>query len=283
MVYIWGLTNCFVYGPARMLILIGCGRFVNRYRVTQIDLSNVTFIGDLWGMSLRTGQTLVPDYLLVDPDAVTLGHMKEVCSPYTAAIFHRPESGLRGSHYVDRVVSRRVKRDFSRIVWAHPLDYFRVRMRTTANALGFAGTRHDACHTGIVEYPGFPVMVRMRPNSVTRMILACVRGAERLGSFQAWPYLLVLLGIVSLAFVKRVRHGDRAGMAIAVAACGLLYWLPYPLILPCTDFRYNSLTISACVPCAVLLLGDGSFLAPSAAEVRLHAPGAPRYATPGTG
>lgn len=220
---------------------------------------------DLAGISVRTGQDLLPAFVARDPgfDLVeryspkwgshTLFHWQ--CS-YIAQPAKAPPrlTTVPGDDEVARLWSA-----WFDAVLANPLAYLAHRWELTTWQFGLhAGPVAYAFHDDILANS---LGMRFEPTAATAAMRS-VRDALRDSVlFRGWFFVAVLLGV--LAFVWRRWRPGRGG-ALAIAASGLLYALPLPLYSVASDFRLLLWTVVAAALGVVLC-----FAAPASAPSTL--------------
>ena len=135
-----------------------------------------------------------------------------------------------------------------RAILTHPAAYLWHRMLETKRLLGIG--------TSAVCYPfqersvqPNPFVADAPPGALNRTVMAALEAVKNGPLFRVWVYL-------ALCAVWAV-VGRRRVAALALAASGMLYLVPYYVIAPDCDFRYAWWTVLAALLLPLVVLGGG--------------------------
>jgi hypothetical protein len=131
-------------------------------------------------------------------------------------------------------------------ILTHPAAYLRHRTRETTRLLGI-DTR-PVCYPFQERsvHPN-PFVPEASPGTLNRAVMAALDAVKNGPLFRVWLYLALC---AAWAVVGRGRVA-----ALALAASGVLYLVPYYVIAPDCDFRYAWWTVLAALLLPLVVLG----------------------------
>jgi len=212
---------------------------------------------DLAGISVRTGQDLLPPFVARDQGFDLIERYSPKWGAHT--LFHwRCSYVAQPTQAPPRLEAVQADADVSRlwIAWfdaviAQPQAYLAHRWELTTWLFGL--------HSGPVAYPfhddiaANSLGLRFDPNLATQAMRSIRDSLRDSVLFRGWFFISVLLAV--LAFLRwRWRPGR--GVALTMAASGLLYALPLPLCSVASDFRLLLWTVVAAAISLVLCFAE---------------------------
>lgn len=252
----------YYYVPV-IIILIFCfsitSTFFCNYKIKDIwktyNFENSVFLWDLWGMSIEIGENIIPPYVF-NEKSQNLGVevLKKHYSNQSNSIIYLMQF-LTIKRFKKDFPNAQFKKDFLKTIVKHPIAYLKIRGRLTLYMLGY-------------QLPIDPFLFTPPKFDKKHYLYSYSRGLEfdnptlvnataRLANFlfyntplwRVWLY--IVLGIFQVIFLACFKPDmpNKRGLLL-ILSVGLIYWLPYPIISPATDFRFSNLTIF----CSVLVL-----------------------------
>lgn len=211
---------------------------------------------DLTAISVRSGEMLVPRFLLRDPSAADeLRTLERYYTPYSAArLFY-----LDGGRLVfpkSATEARALLRAWRAAIMAHPREYVWHRSRVASLLLAIDDYPIDILflenppQSSEVGRCTGPWRIRFRESPATTAIRDALRGLIRTPLYQTW--LWALAGIAAAVGGARL-GGMRGRCATAIATSGLCYVAPVLFVAPAAHFRYT-LWLYAATAIAIVLL-----------------------------
>ena len=228
-----------------------CERTVDR----RVTIFAATALWDLTAISLATNQILLPP--TTHAPGLTLDALRGAFVPYANTTLFASVQANMNQPFLDPgdPVNGQIARAWINAIVRHPAAYLAHRWRLTRLLLGSKNAdwpRELSYFEGEYQYDGNPLVT---PNT-SRIHGWFMRQFDRLRStsvFAAWPYVLVALVALGLAWRRRAEPLAQA--ALAVLSSGLLYALPLAVIAPSAELRYLGWT------CVAALLGAALALA----------------------
>ena len=237
------------------LAVFGLGRALDsRLVVHRVSAIGITQVWDLAAISLATGTMLLPDFVV--PPGVTLDQLREKYTPYTCVPLYAPPHAVRDGFAMPFSASEntRLRQAWLDAVRRHPAAYAAHRFAVT-RAL-FSRYRNDRpSDLGyipyVVQYRDNPALAQ-NDSSLHRMALAWY--ARTVGWWISAPAPYILLAIACALLAWRRRGDLRADFALAMAASGLLYVAPLPLVAPSAELRYSGWLFAAATMSLIALV-----------------------------
>jgi hypothetical protein len=195
------------------------------------------YIHDLIGLTGATGQVLVPDYILRQPEVRSIRWLLQLWYPHSLVpIFYDPGNLKLSS---DSVQLATLRSAWFRAVRENPGIYFRHRLIMFEYLLG--------SNTPVVHYPFHDGMVKndlgfaFQRTPLNEAVMAGLHAIQNSLFFRGWAYLVAALALgVGGLLTRRL---DAPGAALLGSA--LAYALPYIPTCPAGDFRYLWWTVLA--------------------------------------
>lgn len=237
------------------LAVFGLGRALDsRLVVHRVSTIGITQVWDLTAISLATGTMLLPDFVL--PPGVTLDQLREKYSPYTCVPLYAPPHAIRDGLAMPFTASEntRLWEAWLDAVGRHPAAYAAHRFAVT-RAL-FSRYRNDRPSDlgyipHVVQYRDNPAVA---PNDSLLHRMALAWYERTVGWWISAPAPYILLAIVCALLAWRSRGNLRADFALAMAASGLLYVAPMPLVAPSAELRYSGWLFAAATMSLIALV-----------------------------
>jgi hypothetical protein len=239
------------------LLLIFGGRAYNRTAARTYNWADSP-LWDLTAISVRSGEMLVPRFLLRDPSANDeLRTLERYYTPYSAArLFY-----LDGGRLVfpqSATEARTLLRAWRAAIVAHPRDY--VWHRSTVASLLLAIDDYPIDILFLENPPQSSEVgrctggwrLRFQESSATTAIRDVLRRLIRTPLY--WTWLWALAAIAAAVAGARL-GGMRGRCASAIATSGLCYVAPVFLVAPAAHFRYT-LWLYAATAIAIVLLAS---------------------------
>jgi len=233
--------------------------FLSNYKVKDVwktyHFENAVFLWDLWGMSIELDENIIPSYVFNEKSQdLGVDTLKNYYNSQSNSIIFLMQF-LTKKRFKKDFPNTQFKKDFVKAIIKHPVAYIKVRGRFTLYMLGyrlpiqpfiFRVPRFDKKHYLYRFSKGLEF-------SNPEVIAVADKAAKYLfyntPLWRVWIYIvLALLQVIILVFCNRDKR-DKKGLLL-ILSVGLIYWLPYPIISPATDFRFSNLTIF----CSVLVL-----------------------------
>ena len=251
------------YYYASILFFVFCfsvtNIFLSNYKIKDVwktyNFENAVFLWDLWGMSLEIGENIVPLYVFNENSQdLELGTLKKYYFNESNSIIYLMQF-LTAKRFKKDFPNAQFKKDFLKAIVKNPLAYLKVRGRLTVFMLGY-------------KLPIDPFLFTLPKFDQNHYLYSYSRGLKfdhpelvdstaRLAKFlfhntplwRVWLY--IVLGIFQVIFLILFKPNvpEKRGLLL-ILSIGLIYWLPYPVISPATDFRFSNLTIF----CSILVL-----------------------------
>jgi hypothetical protein len=111
----------------------------------------------------------------------------------------------------------------------HPGEYLHHRWRFVEALVGLAP---HVCYPHHFQIDPNPFGVRLADSVWNRETMRLLNAVHDSVLFRGWIYLLVLAAVAVASGLRR------SWAAFALAASGVLYFLPFALLAPSCDFRY---------------------------------------------
>jgi len=207
---------------------------------------------DLAAMSIDSGQIVLP--ASSHGPALTVEDLAQAFRPYACStLFEQTRAGMMPA-FVDDGDPRgaQVTQAWLAAIAAHPGAYLRHRWRLTAALFGAKATdwpQELVYFTGETAYRDNPPLPAA-DGALNRAWLAVMRQLAPTPAFAAWPYLIVSIGVLAVAW--RRRREPFGGLALAVVASGWLYGLPLVVLAASAELRYLGWTcVAAYIACAL--------------------------------
>lgn len=244
-------------GAALVLSIALAGRVANPALASQMwyPVQNLQ-VFDLVGVSVRTGQNLVPAAIRNGNDSV-----EDLASFYTAfscfpAYYGLAKKGIIGEERLlgttDDEVLAEIADTWRRAIIDHPAAYLSHRVAVFAANMGWEDLPlHYPYQRGA---PPNDLDVTYRASWLSDRVFAAFDATLSHTSWlwRPWLYVwgsLLVLGAAALAW----RRGTRSPATLLVVGSGMLYTLPYAFAAPAADLRYHHWPIAATFLGALLL------------------------------
>jgi hypothetical protein len=239
-----------------LVLLLALGVQALNRTATRAYAWAVTPLWDLAAVSVRSGEILVPRFLMRDPSARDeLQALERHYSPWSAMGLFFADGGLLEVP-TDSVEARGLLTAWRAAIAAHPGEYVWHRSRVVSILLAVDGSpldplflEHSAESPEMARCKG-PWPVRFEASPATRAIRGALHALTRTPLY--WTWLWALAAITAVAAGVRV-GGVRGRFASAIAASGLCYVAPLAVIAPAAEFRYT-LWLHAASAIAIVLL-----------------------------
>jgi len=218
------------------------------------------YIHDLIGLTGATGQVLVPDYVLRQPEARSIRWLLQLWYPHSLVPIFFDPGNLKLSSDPEQLATLRSA--WLRAVTDHPGIYLRHRMIMFEYLLG--------ANTPVVHYPFHDGMVKndlgftFQRSALNEAVMPGLHAIQDSLFFRGWAYLVAVVALGAGGLL--LRRLDAAGLALCASA--LAYALPYIPTCPAGDFRYLWWTVLATLLLALTLLADRRAPAPVTARPR---------------
>ena len=212
----------------------------------------VTYLYDLAGMSLRTGEVLLPDVALDRP--TTLEELDALFDPGATNDFYFGEdSPVRfGPGVYDEAEIAELAQAWRDAVVAHPGAYLSTRLAYTRLVTGWSAPPPIGSVTdpGLTSFEGnSPCFVPARwTPSAHEAVIESLQDVESLRIWRGWWFAVLLVAAAAVAGLVRVAE------ARGLAAAGLVSLASVALAGGTTTFRYSWFTALCAVVATVLAL-----------------------------
>ena len=235
------------------IILHSSISFLSTYKIhpafRYYNIENSIFIWDLWGMSIRLNNNIIPDYVFQDSyNDLSVDFLNKHYKPYSNTVIWLHEylnKDWRRKNFPDS----KFKKDFIDAIQAYPTTYFKTRLDIMPYMLGIKKTvvympylfhiqKFDTNHylhkySSQLESNNFVVKKQIK------------RFADYLYKnsiiFDVWIY--IVMGTLQFCYFVYDRKYIYSKQAILILSIGLIYWLPYFFITTSSEYRYSLLTI----------------------------------------
>lgn len=235
------------------LLALGLGAAAVNARVDRhVALLPVLELCDLAAMSASTGILLLPDFALrrgSDVETFRRARRPWSCLPLYAGM--REPSGAHWTPAERRALTHAWLAAIAR----HPLDYLRHRARLLLALVGprDAGWPYQLVFVDANVHYGDNPPLPARTGAVHGFWMRMFHRFWDTQWLAAWPYLLMAWAALATAWWRR--SAVDVGAALAVAASGLLYALPYCVVVASAELRYLAWTcLSAVLSVGLVLL-----------------------------
>lgn len=227
--------------------------YISTYKIhpafRYYNIENSIFIWDLWGMSVRLDENIIPDYVFQDEHKdLSVDFLTKNYKPHSNTVIWLHEylnKDWRRKNFPDK----QFKKDFIEAIWTYPNTYLKTRLDIMPYMLGIKKTsvympylfhiqKFDESHY-LYKYSSklktnnfwFKKQINKFANFLYKKTII----------FDVWPYLTIgILQFFYFMYDRRFKHSKRA---ILVLSVGFIYWLPYFFITTSSEFRYSVLTI----------------------------------------
>lgn len=228
--------------------------FISTYKIhpafRYYNIENSIFIWDLWGMSVRLNDNIIPNYVFQDEHKdLSVDFLRKNYKPHSNTVIWLHEylnKDWRRQNFPDT----QFKKDFLGAISTHPYTYLKTRFDIMPYMLGIKKTyiympylfhiqKFDDSHylykySSTLNTNNF--WVKTQINKFADILY------NKTIIFDVWPYLAIgILQFFYFLYDRQFRHSKRA---ILILSVGLIYWLPYFFITTSSEFRYSVLTIS---------------------------------------
>lgn len=209
---------------------------------------------DIAMISLASNQFLIPAYAVNNPE-LDMQRLRMISRDYRCDV-HDPadhEQVTMDLSYrkMSQLEADQLLRDWVHTIIKYPHEYLQHRWHVTNLLFTDPMLKISFLMDSI---PGFNLNdfnIRFEARPGYKALNAALWKWSRLTPlFSPWVYLVLAALVLSASFLLR---GDAAVSARAIAASGILYVAPLPVIAPSTDFRYSIWLVAASVIAAVLL------------------------------
>ena len=205
-----------------------------------------TTIWDLAAISISTGELLLP--ASITGPGMTVDDLEQAFEPWgNLTIFTRTRAGMRAPFLTPAQASTKQE-----VLWAwwravrqHPDAWLRHRLSLMRMLVGSKGS--DLPHQLTVTlrsqtYKDNPV-ITPRHDSWHRFWIDRLSSAASAPWLAAWPWLLVYLPALGLAWRRRRRPS--ASLGLVVLSSGIAYALPLFVVAPSAELRFLGWTVVA--------------------------------------
>ncbi len=226
--------------------------------VVRVPYRAAVPLWDIAMISLARDQFLIPSYAVNNPD-LDMQRLRMISRDYRCDV-HDPadlEQVTMDLSYrkMSQLEADQLLRDWVHTIFMYPREYLQHRWHVTK--LLFTDPMLKLTFLDSVflrktaePIPGFDPNIRFQARSGFNALIAALKWCSLTPLFSPWVYLGLAALVLPASFLAR---GDSAVSARTLAASGLLYVAPLPLIAPATDFRYSIWLVAASVIAAVLL------------------------------
>ena len=246
------------------LAIAGASRLLDQLVVKhRVSTFAAVQVFDIAGVSVRVGELLFPDFML--PPGFTMDALRSRYVPYNNVPLFQggiKETLWEGSLNAEQLAD--LRRAWRRAIISHPLAYLSHRFAVTCWL--FDRFRNDrpqqlAFVESIGSFEGNPVIV---PNSTVLHRWAMAWYERSIGWWGFAPVTYIVIAIAIMLITWRARATPVGQAALALAASGLAYVAPLPLVVPSAELRYSgwmfAATSLAVVATVKLLKVAGTFL-----------------------
>lgn len=197
-------------------------------------------IHDLVGISLRTQEVFLPDYLLL-PEPPTLRELRRIYTPGTVNhLFFGDDGGLRLQFTNSRSLISNLVSTWENVVLDHPKAYLFHRSRIFYRQYWLEGSR--VCHPYQDGTTPNALGIQSSQTALTRNLFARMDSIQTTFLYRGWIYLLITFLLVlygyGYALFNRMKF-PLSTMILALSTSGLLFGVAYFFISPACDFRFN--------------------------------------------
>lgn len=220
----------------------------------QVSTFTVVQVFDLAGISVRTGELLLPDFML--PEDYSIDMLRASYVPYNSVPLFW--GGIQATLWDGSLTAEHrseLRNAWLRAIASHPMAYLSHRLAVTSWL--FDRYRNDrprelAYMEEIGPYHGNP------PIHANRTVLhrwAMAWYERSIGWWGFAPITFILVAIVVTLVAWRERHASVGQAALAMAASGLAYVAPLPLVVPAAELRYSGWLFAATSLALVATIG----------------------------
>jgi len=227
-------------------------------RVNQIGvevhypyLVNQLIFWNLAGLSIDNDEILIPESAFVNPDSAKVDVLKRYYSDATNNHLVFNSGIIEPAVWKDSDYGKWFFEQGVRTIILHPKDYIEMRVRSLGHLAGIGKFMPHMAYIFETKYwPGDESLGLESYSMLNETILFEIKDKllsrlSHVGFYNIVPYLFLLLSLL-LFLAFSYKQEDRC-ILIGIGLSGLLYWLPYVLIAPSNDFRYNNWTVEAVV------------------------------------
>ncbi len=253
------------------LVVFVIGIAISQFNTKMVDerlynVENSIFFWDLWGMSIDQNKNLMPNYLFkrnlkehrsID---ITLDELKEHYDPHCNTVIWPTSTGLRGDRWYEMFPAKKFREDFLSSIIEYPDSYIKVRTRAIKCLLSITcDNASSGAFLHIARFnPGHYLYDYSRQLKTGNFIRypRYYHDITRNFFFKGWFYLLgcFVVFFISFCLIIYSNNPKRPFYAAMVSFSGLLYWIPYLVVAPCSDFRYNAWMIMSFLLSVMLLI-----------------------------
>jgi hypothetical protein len=210
----------------------------------RLTVFAATALWDLAAISIAVNELLLPP--ATHPAETRLVDLeRDFVSYANTTIFAGPSGLIEPFLDAEDPLNGEILRSWITAVLAHPQAYLAHRWQVTRGLFGSKQAdwpRELVYFSGTTQYRDNPALPA-RTGEIHEWTLAQFEARRSSAVFAAWPYLL--LAVIAIFVAWHRRESALAKAALATAASGLLYAAPLPFIAPSIELRYVGWTCLA--------------------------------------
>jgi len=231
---------------AFLAVVVVSARAVDRALVPQpVSAFGVVQLFDLAAISIDTNEMLLPAF--VRPPDYTLERARERFRRYTAVpLFALPGDLVDGTSppFSDAELAD-LRRAWLAAIRDHPRAWLEHRAKVALEVFGRYRKDKPVYLAYVVEAPPFRDNPPVVLNHTSAHRLAIAWYDRAIGWWIYAPATWIVLAVACLPLAWRRRETPAGRCALALAASGLLYVAPLPLIAPSAELRYSGWLFAA--------------------------------------
>lgn len=212
-------------------------------------LENSSLMLDLWGMSAELEQNLIPESLakeLVEP--LTVEQIKKMYIPYAPTMLSLEY--IKWSIWKESFPDKTFKKDFIRLILQYPEAYLKIRGRMLSYLLGIKKPIICPYEVTVFDHYLTKGLEFHHPKAINAAARLANWFLTKTPLYLVWVYFVLIFLQLFLIHYYKERLGENYRRYLFVLLLGVIYWLPYLVIAPASDFRFSNLTVY----CSILML-----------------------------
>jgi hypothetical protein len=236
------------FAAVALLLLLLPVQLINRSVDRQVSLLPSLQLWDLAAISISVEKQLLPDFT-VGP-TMDVADLRQAFRPWSnTPLYSGTRAGIReplGSDWTPNELAA-ISRAWRNAIAAYPQAYLQHRWRLLRALLGTHDRewpRELIFSDGEVAYRDNPPVAANTSVAHGFLLRAFEAGRDSVW-LAAWPYLL--MGLFALALAWRHRQREYGDAALAVSTSAWFYALPLSVMVPAAELRYLGWTCVSCV------------------------------------
>jgi hypothetical protein len=219
-------------------LTIGTEWLLDRFIVKErVSVATIVMLFDLAGISLETGEVLVPLYAPYEGQ-ITLAELADKYSPLNSVPLYQNPNALRDFGYTGEERTD-IRRRWIAAITAHPAAYLQHRAAVATKLFGRYGNDRPAALAyvpTVVAYADNPP-IRANQGRLNAWVMGTYQAAAATWISAPVTYALVALAALFAAWPRR--HSALGRYSLALGASGFAYIAPLTFIAASAELRYS--------------------------------------------